>query len=143
MLVLLFSSPAYADDIMIENAWIREAPPISRVQAGYATINNTQNYNVTIIAASSPAFKKVEFHKTVLENGLSKMLRQSSITIPSKSQIVLKPESMHMMLFNPIKPLHSGEKINITFTLKNENLITAGFIVKNSFDPNISQHKHH
>lgn len=143
LLALLFSSVVYADDIVIENAWIREAPPISRVQAGYVTINNTQNHTVTIVAANSPSFRKIEFHKTVLENGLSKMLQQSSITISSKSQISLKPESMHMMLFNPIKPLRAGEKINITFTLKNKSLITTSFLVRKVFNTNSPQHKHH
>ncbi len=143
LLALLFSSPIYADGIIIEEAWIREAPPISQVQAGYAIINNNRNHDVKLIAASSPAFGKIEFHKTVLENGLSKMIHQPSITILSKNHVILKPEGMHMMLFNPVKPLRAGEKVNVTFQFNDGKASSISFIVKKTLGANTHQHNHH
>lgn len=142
-LVLLFSPSVFAEGIAIENAWIREAPPVSRVQAAYAVFNNTSNNDAVLIAASSRAFKKIEFHKTVLENGLTRMLHQKSVTILNKEHVAFKPEGMHMMLFNPVKPLRSGDKINIMFTFKNGETTAADFIIKKASHADPHKNMHH
>jgi len=144
ILFFLFSyNTAIAGEIIIENAWVREAPPVSRIQAAYAIVKNGLNNDIQLINASSPAFKKIEFHETVIENGLSKMRHLTFITIPKNSYATFKPEGMHMMLFNPLKPLHAGEKINITFMFSNDTIITTSFIVKKSTNINSHQHMHH
>ena len=142
-LVLLFSSYSFAADITIKDAWIREAPPVSRVQAGYARFYNNSDVSTKLISASSPSFSDIEFHKTVVENGLSKMLHQTSVVIPHKASVSFKPEAMHMMLFNPVTPLHAGDKIAINFTFDDGSIKTANFIVKNAATSNPHQHMNH
>jgi len=143
-LLLLFSSAtSFAADVTVNNAWIREAPPVSQVQAAYATIKNNQTNDVQLISASSSAYKKIEFHQTVLENGINKMLHQPSITIPHNSHVTLKPEGMHMMLFNPVKPLRAGEEVTITFEFSDNSTTTQNFLVKKSTGTNSHHHMHH
>ena len=122
----------FAVDVTIDNAWIREAPPISRVQAGYLSLHNTSNNQLNIVGATSPAFSSIGFHETVVENGLSKMFHLESITLPAKSNVDLKPEGMHLMLFNPVKPLRNGDTVDITFHLDNDMTIKSSFKVKKS-----------
>jgi len=138
---LFFTSFIFAEDIVVENAWIREAPPVSRVQAAYAIFKNDAPREIELINATSPAFKKIEFHQTILENGLSKMQQQASIVISKNSQTVLEPEGMHMMLFDPVKPLVADDKVTITFEYKSGNKITANFVVKKLTGS--STHHHH
>jgi len=134
---------AFAGGIVVENAWVREAPPISKVQAAYAKINNNKLNDVQLISASSPAFKKIEFHQTVTENGLSKMLHLPFLSIQSKEHISLEPEGVHMMLFNPSKPLRAGETINIIFNFSDNTVITTRFNVKKVTGSHSNHSKHH
>ena len=143
-LFFIFISPfVTASEMTVENAWVREAPPVSRVQAAYATLKNNQPTNIELVSATSPAFKKIEFHKTISENGLTKMQQQSSIVIPAKKSAMLKPEGMHMMLFNPVTPLRAGEKINIHFKFSNGVTTTSSFVVKKATGTDHHQHMHH
>jgi len=130
LFIAFLSMPAFASEIDMENAWIREAPPVSHVQAGYVTFINNQTTELTLVEASSAAFKSIEFHKTVEENGAFKMFYFPSITIPHDKPVDFKPGGLHLMLFNPVKPLHAGEKVDITFKFKNGLSTTTQFIVK-------------
>jgi len=143
-LLFIFISPfSLAENIAIDDAWIREAPPVSQVQAAYATLKNNQTSDIEIINATSPAFKKIEFHKTISENGLTKMQQQESIIISAQGKAVLEPEGMHMMLFNPVTPLRAGEKIDIHFKLSNGVTTTSSFVVKKATGTNHHEHMHH
>jgi len=142
-LLILSSTSIFAADIVISEAWIREAPPVSRVQAAYAKIKNNEEVNIELVSATSTAYRKIEFHKTVLENGINKMLHQPSIAIHHNSHVMLKPEGMHMMLFNPVKPLRAGEEVSIKFKFSDGSTTTQNFIVKKSTDTNSHQHMHH
>ena len=144
ILFFIFISPfVTAAEMTVENAWVREAPPVSRVQAAYATLKNNQPTDIELVSATSPAFKKIEFHKTISENGLTKMQQQTSIVIPTSKSAVLKPEGMHMMLFNPVTPLRAGEKINIHFKFSNGVTTTSSFVVKKATGTDHHQHMHH
>ena len=143
LLFILVSPFATAENIIIDSAWIREAPPVSRVQAAYVNLINNQSSDVKIISATSYAFKKIEFHKTILENGLTNMQQQDFIIIPARSKAILEPEGMHMMLFNPVTPLRAGEKINIDFKFSNGVNITSSFVVKKTTGTDHRQHMHH
>ena len=142
--IFLFISPLLtADDLAIEDAWIREAPPVSRVQAAYATLKNNDKNDIKVTSAASPAFKKIEFHTTTLKNGLMSMQQQPTIHIAAKGEVKLEPEGMHMMLFDPTKPIRAGEKININFTFSNGTSTTFLFTVKKATTINHHQHMHH
>ncbi|MCK4742715.1 MAG: copper chaperone PCu(A)C [Sulfuriflexus sp.] len=143
LLITLTSPFVVAENLTIDDAWIREAPPVSRVQAAYAIFKNDQSSDIEIVSASSSAFKKIEFHKTISENGLTKMRQQASIAISAKESAVLKPEGMHMMLFNPVTPLRAGEKVDINFKLSNGNSMTSSFTVKKVSGSDHHQHMHH
>jgi len=142
--ILLFISPLLtATDLVIENAWIREAPPVSQVQAAYVTLKNNNENDIKVISATSSDFKRIEFHTTTLENGLMRMQQQAAIHITAKNEVKLEPEGMHMMLFNPNKPLRAGEKINIDFTFSDGRSITFPFTVKKATTVDHHQHMHH
>ena len=142
-LLSVVTTSIMAQGINVEEAWIREAPPVSRVQAGYAIFKNNLNRDIKIIGASSPAFKKIEFHETVLENGLTKMIHQPTVTISHQTPLVFQPEGLHLMLFNPLKPLHAGERVTINFIFSNSTSATASFIIRKNTNSDSSQHKHH
>lgn len=117
----LLVSVAYADisDLHIENAWIAEAPPVSKVMVGYMKLTNKGSEAIVIKQAKSDLYSSIELHETLHQDGMASMIRYESIDIPANSHIELKPGGKHLMMFNPVKTLHAGDTVNIKFVTNN------------------------
>ncbi len=120
-----FINPLYAEEyadeanLSINNAWISEAPPVSKVMVAYMTISNTSNEAIDITKAESELYSSIEFHETIHEDGMARMVRHSELTIPANGSIQLKRGGKHFMLFNPTKHLTAGDTVNIRLTTNN------------------------
>jgi len=129
LLLLAISSllnPVYADEknLVIEDAWIAEAPPVSKVMVAYMTIKNTGSTAIEIIRAESDMYSSIEFHETVHEDGMARMVRYESLTISANSKLELKRGGPHLMLFNPVKTLKAGDSVTIKLLTK-DNLTSS------------------
>lgn len=139
---LLFSQPVFSDSgFKIENVWIAEAPPVSKVLAGYMEIENESNQAVNIISAESENFERIEFHQISYQKNLARMQQLERLSIPAKSELEFEVGKHHMMLFNPVKKLKAGNKVNFVFKLDNGKLIKATAIVKKH--QHSHSHQHH
>ena len=118
------------DPILIEDAWVREAPPNATAMAGYMRISNTTDEHIILHAASSPAFKAIEFHRSVETEGVYKMIPHLHLHIAANSAFELKPGDYHLMLFNPVDPLKDGDEVTLTLTFSGEQQIDAIVPVK-------------
>lgn len=108
-----------AGQLMTEDAWIREAPPGATALAGYLTLHNHGEQPRILVGASSPAFESVMLHRTVMEEGMAKMVHQHMITLPAGESLVFKPNDYHLMLMRPKHSLKAGDKVDITLEFKN------------------------
>ena len=118
------------DHLVIEDAWIAEAPPVSKVMVAYMRLKNTGAETIEIIHAESELYSSIEFHETIHENGLARMIRHDTLNIPANNRLELKPGGPHMMLFNPTKRLAAGSTVNIKLTTKNNTIKTVTVPVK-------------
>lgn len=134
LLVLFFTlaSPVSADKplLTIENAWIAEAPPVSKVMVGYLTISNNTSEKIEVTRAVSDLYSSIEFHETKHEKGMARMIRHESLIVPANDKLLLKRGGNHLMLFNPEQRLKAGDKVEITFTLSNGSTQIINFPVK-------------
>lgn len=99
--------------LQITQAWIAEAPPVSRVMVAYMTISNDTAQDIVITKADSELYSSIEFHETIHEDGLAKMIRHDHLTIPAKGKLELKRGGAHMMLFNPKARLTTGDAVDL------------------------------
>lgn len=115
------TGPALAaeNELRIENAWIREAPPVARVSAGYLDICNDSGNDITLLRVRSAHFSSVEIHTTIERDGASRMLRLESVTIPAGECTNFAPGGKHLMLFNPASPLQVGDAVPMHFSFDN------------------------
>lgn len=139
--IFLVATAYSADSIKIVNAWSPEAPPVTKVMAGYMKIINNSNKNLKIQSAKSKLFKRVEIHLTESKDGMMRMVKQDNLSIKAKSQIELKPGGLHMMLMGKLQAIKSGSVIPVTLTLNNGKMINLNLTVKN--EPQQEQHHHH
>jgi len=143
LLLLIVASAATADATLeISEAWVREAPPTALMMAGYMTINNTGDAPVTVISISSPDFDSAEIHRTVIEEGIARMLPVSQLEIPANSQVKLEPGGLHLMLFDPKRSLPEGEAVTFIIHLDDSNSVSTTSPVVRKTGEDHSHHHH-
>jgi periplasmic copper chaperone A len=144
LLLLLGPALVTADTTLtVEEPWIREAPPTASVMAGYMTLLNAGDTPVTVTAISSPDFKAAEIHRTVVEDGVARMLPVSQLVIPANSPVKLEPGGLHLMLFEPQRPLPAGETATLIIHDSNDSKVTATATVIRKTGEDHSHHQHH
>jgi copper(I)-binding protein len=119
-----------AGHVQVHDAWIPEAPPVADVMAAYMTIENSGTKPVTITGVSCDAFGMVMMHKTVTENGVSRMIHLGSLTVAPKSKAVFERGGMHVMLMGPKHSFKVGDKVKLTLTTKDNQHIDFTAVVK-------------
>lgn len=148
--VLMISAPlanAHKDGgILVKNPWIREAPPVSPVLAGYMIIENHTGRNEELVSVNSSAFQKIEIHKTIYKDGVASMESQKGLSVPAEGKVELKPGGTHLMLINPVKRLKSGDTVSFELVFANGSKTIISAPVKKakaaSSNDHHGDHKH-
>jgi copper(I)-binding protein/cytochrome oxidase Cu insertion factor (SCO1/SenC/PrrC family) len=106
------------DVVAIMNAWVREADPRAKVNAGYMTLVNVGSEEVTLVKVESEGFSNIEVHEMAMVDGLREMKELADMTIPPNGQVRFEPGGKHLMLIEPQTHFASGERIDMTLTFK-------------------------
>jgi len=125
---LVLSPFAYASsDFMAHHTYARATPPNAATSAVFGEFMNHGDKDRFIISATTEAAGKVELHDVIKEGDVMKMRQVDRIAIPAKQTAVLKPGSLHIMLFNLTQPLVEGDSIDVELTFANgdKQTITA------------------
>lgn len=109
------------DIVAVMNAWVREALPGARVNAGFMTLINVGEHDQEITSVASSAFESVELHQMSNVDGLMKMEKLDSVVVPAGGQVSLKPSGMHLMMMRPKEDLLKGHVVDITLNFASGN----------------------
>ena len=142
LLIFLSASAVNASNISITDRWIREAPPGAKAMGGFMKLENHSKTDRYLVAARSPVCKKVELHKTISEGGMSKMVLQPEVRIPSSGKVFFKPMGYHLMLIKPKHFLKAGDKVPVTLIFNNGEEQQLTYLVKASTMQKEGQHNH-
>ena len=112
---------AQQKSITVQDAWIREAPPNVFSMVGYLTFHNNSLQDYTLTCAKSKHFKDIEFHRTVIKDGVAKMRHHDTLTIPSSGSLAFKPGDFHLMLIGPQTGFRAGDELVITLCIVHDN----------------------
>lgn len=147
LISLAFMLPAPSalggQQLVIEQAWIADAPAIASIRAGYLQLHNKGKQAVTIKGFSSADFSRIEFHKTVVADGMVKMEEIKSLTIQPGERIEFKPGGYHLMLFDPKHRLNKGDKIKLLVRLNDKTTAAFTAVVRERGDNMQHNHHHH
>ncbi len=117
--VTAFTQVTPADDVVaVMNAWIREAHPAVKANAGYMTLVNVDSTDVTLIKIESETFEKIEMHEMVTVDGLMTMREVTDLNIPASGQTQFAPGGKHLMLRAPLQKLTAGQQVEMILTFK-------------------------
>ena len=126
LLLLSFLSTVKAGAAVdVEAPWVREAPPASTVLAAYMVLKNTADTPRTITRIDSPDFRDAQIHRTVVEDGVAKMLPVEQLQLPASGSVTLEPGGLHLMLFDPQRPLRDGDSIILIIHASDGDSVTV------------------
>lgn len=118
--LLVVASPGFSQPLHVTDAWIRNLPPAMPMRAGYMQLMNHDANTATIISISSDAFKKVEIHKTMNNDGVMSMHPIKNLVLEANGIATLKPGGMHLMLMKPTRELKIGDEVKIMLQFDND-----------------------
>jgi len=128
LLLVLSTSVVNAEALVVNDPWIRSAPPNAPALGAFMVLENHSDAEVSVVdARSSLQVDRVELHRSMMTDGVMKMIPQKSIPVPAHSSTVLKPGSWHVMLIGPKKVPAMGEVVQLTLILSDgtEQLVVA------------------
>ncbi|MCO4171756.1 copper chaperone PCu(A)C [Aeromonas veronii] len=128
LLVLGMAAPALAK-VEAVDGYVRLLPPGSPNTAAFMVLKNDADQPVKLVAAASAAAGRAELHTHLHENGVMKMRQVENIEIPAKGEAVLKPGSLHIMLFE-VGTLSEQTPFPLTLTMDDGQQLDLSLPVK-------------
>jgi copper(I)-binding protein len=111
MASLFLSLSLLANEIEVQEIYVRAVPPSSTNSASFMKLTNHSEKDIFLISANSNISRYVELHEHTMHDGIMKMQQIKEIKIPAKSVVILKPGGLHVMLLDLNKKLIPGEYI--------------------------------
>jgi copper(I)-binding protein len=130
-------------ELMISNAWIREAPPKAKMLAAYFDVHNMGDKTVTIKPGVSADFERIEIHDMSMKNGMMRMKELPSVDVAPGQLVKFQTNGMHLMLVRPSKRLKAGDQAVVALTLGNGEIKELFVPVKRDGGDHIDGHRHH
>ena len=115
--------------ITIVHPWSRPAP---QGQNGviYLEIRNDGEVDDRLTGVSTPLAERVELHRSTMEDGIHRMEKVESITVPAGGAVELAPGGLHVMLIGLKFMLMAEETVPVTLTFERAGDVTATFAVE-------------
>lgn len=120
--------PSHGPEVVLDEAWVRAAPQ-GAPMAGYFRIHNGTAAVLSCDRASSPDFGAIEIHRSLIEDGMSRMLRDQVLEVAPGAEGRAEPGGLHLMLFRPQRPLVPGDQSRITLQCGDQH-VSADFRVR-------------
>jgi copper(I)-binding protein len=122
-------TPAETPPIRVADAWIRWLPA-GLPAGGYATLTNTGEKPLDLIAASSSAYAEVSIHRSIDQGGTISMEPVQRITIHSHSTVDFAAQGYHLMLMQAKQPVKPGDRVPMTLRFSDGLQLTVPFEVR-------------
>lgn len=127
--------------LTISNVMAAEAPLAGGNGAVYLTIHS--EIADQLISAVSPSAALVEFHESVNDNGIMRMVPQpEGFTIPEGGMVALEQGGKHIMLTNLTSALAAGDEVELTLTFREHEPVTMTVPVMSTGDMDHSNMDH-
>jgi len=122
--LVLIASPAIAHDfaaggLTIDHPIVTPTIGVTPVNAGYMTIINRGRTSDRLIAAESPSARAVEIHTHERVDGMVRMRQVAGgVAIPAGGRVTFAPGGLHLMVYDPVKPIADGDLFEIFLTFE-------------------------
>jgi copper(I)-binding protein len=130
------------EPLTAENAWVPFAPATVKVHAAYMEIINSNDAEQYIVGAESPDYERVEFHESIVKDGLSQMRAVDQVTVPARGRIVFAPGGLHFMLIAPRRAQSHDGHVSIVLRLRGGEQVQVSAVVRRRESAGETEHHH-
>jgi len=134
LLFALAATPAFATAPaclpVLEDGWVRAAPPGATALAGYGTLRNACGEPFVVKDVRAADFAMAMVHQTVVENGVSRMRMARALVVPARGSLAFAPGGNHMMLMHPRRAIREGDRVRVEIVLKDGRRVPATLVVR-------------
>jgi hypothetical protein len=113
LLVGCGGAPDISSQLSVNNAWIRELPPVSKITAVYMTIENSGHQSIQLVGAHCDIAGATEIHTMEHKDGFMKMRKLDQIIVPAGGKVDLEPGGTHLMLLNLKHAPKAGDEVEV------------------------------
>ncbi|AJC88058.1 copper chaperone PCu(A)C [Campylobacter insulaenigrae] len=128
-----FSSFIFANNIVVNDPYVRQTPPNVKSTAFFLELTNKSNNDIALIKAESSLSDTTEIHDHVMDNGKKMMMQIPQITIKANSSTTLKPGGKHIMVLNLNQNITEDTKADLTLYFDDNSTI----VIKDIHSKNI------
>ena len=121
---------AQAQEIVVNDAWIRGVPPAAKTTAAFMTIQNAGSEERILLAATCEVAESAQIHTMEQVGEVMKMRELSSLRVPSSGQTRLAPKGNHIMLIGLFRPISEGEVIPISLNFSDGSIVNVDAVVR-------------
>lgn len=143
----LFATAVHADGrLVVDDAWIRAAPPGAPMRAGYAVLRNDGDAALVVRGVRSDVFDAISVHATLIEDGVARMRELGPVTLAPGERVVLEPGGKHLMLMRPKRALAPGDTVELQFDVEGGASDAVPFVVRDAAGADAADadaHAHH
>ena len=148
-ILILSTSQSFSETIsfkglVLSNFWIKNVIANSKTTSGYIKIENKNEKNERLISVESNFSKRTELHYMNIKNDIMTMKHlENGVLIKSKSQINLKPRSLHIMFIDLSKSFNKTSNQKVKFNFENAGSIIINMPIINKVKISKDKKKHH
>lgn len=134
------STPAQGASATMKDPWLKAVD--DGMTAGFGTIVNNGDHEVTVTAVTSPASDDLELHETVANESGAMVMREKTggFTIPAHGELHLEPGGSHIMLMDLPKALAPGSEVSMTLQFSDQSTLEFSAPVKDFAGANENYH---
>lgn len=103
-----------AAPLMVEDAWIKLAPPGATSHAAYVRLINNSKQALSISHISAVGYAQAMLHQTKIVKDKVQMDHLDVLEVPAGVSVTLTPGATHLMLMNPQQPQKINDQVTIT-----------------------------
>ena len=119
-----------AESAAIESPWVKTAD--SGMSAGFGTLTNDSDHDITVVSVASPASPMMELHETVPNEAGQTVMREveGGFVIPAQGSLALEPGGNHIMMMELPEPVRAGDEVRFTLTFSDDSTLEYTALAK-------------
>lgn len=130
----LAAEAVFAAELVIEDAWVRLAPPTASVNAAYMSLSNNTDRTISITRVDADCCAMAMLHETRQDADSVSMVHRDKLDIAPQSSVQLKPGGLHIMLMRPAQPLGEGDLVKLTIIMSDGSSHLVAAPVRASYE---------
>ncbi len=116
--------------LAIDHPWARATVGTARPGGAYLTITNKGSTPDRLVAAESPNTARIELHRSMMEDGMMRMVPVGTIDIPAGGSVKFAPGGYHLMLMGLKAPMVAGKPVPLVLVFEKAGRVTVAITVE-------------